>query len=126
MTSDKIKDLIGLLANRTDAGGLRWERTAEDGMFQTVLAGFTIQIFQYAIRNVTEYEYLNSFGLRILDDDGTVIESLVDREFAREQGDEGKEPKIREDLRRIYSSARRTALGADKAIDTILTALANR
>lgn len=124
MTSDKIKNLIARLANRTDAGSLRWEGTAEEGTFQTVLAGFTIQIFAGAIADVSRDEFLNSFGLRILDDEGMVIDSIVDREFAKEQG--VSDLKIREDLRRIHSAARRTALGADKAIDTILTALAER
>lgn len=110
--TDKLSSLLVELAKRTREGFLKWEPTAVEGVYQVAFPRYTVQICTE--RNE---KGLADYVLSILNSDGVLIERAADPDLSsRVQNASGL-------MNELHSNARRQALGADQAIENILTDL---
>src|SRR5688572_30395131 len=80
MADTKLAELIINLKSKTEQGTLRWEPTANDNRFQTILAGFVISIeLEFDDR---QGDTENNFWIRIKNRDGQLIDEASDYDFA--------------------------------------------
>src|SRR6266446_8415429 len=115
MADDKLIKLIELLAKRSDQGKVRWEKTLDDGVFQAAFSeGFSMRISERP--SETEPEGTDVV-VTLYNEEGEVIERFSDADFGGAKIF-GKHPY--QTMKEIYTTARRTAMGAAKAIDTII------
>lgn len=115
MADNKLVKLIELLAKRSDQGKVRWEKTLDDGVFQAAFSeGFSMRISE---RPSAQEPEGSDVVVTLYNEEGEVIEEFSDLDF---RGDQifGKHPY--QIMKEIYTTARRTAMGAAKAIDTII------
>jgi hypothetical protein len=110
----KIEQLILTLADKSKAGKLQWEKTATDGVFQVASSAYSVQLQ----RRQTERDAYE-FGLRILDQDGMMIDEVWDAQLDYPYAGGPWYTRL-EDL---YTLARRRAMGVDSAIDRIISSL---
>ena len=120
MTEEKVIALVHMVDARTGAGHLKWEKTATDFEFQTTLSSFVIRIGRFSTR-----EEPDCFVVSLVDKSGTELESISDRALMQMVSKTGM---ILQEgtytlMERIFTNAKRQALGVDKAIDDILTEL---
>ena len=101
-------DILTKLLERTNQDKVNWQTSSDEYEFLAVLGEASVTIRQY-----------DHFGkhavLRILNEEGREIEELDS------QTGEGSE--WYEQLRELYSKARRIALGVDSQLDALLKAL---
>ncbi|SRR5258708_5616135 len=115
MSDDKLATLLVELAKRTRTGSLNWERTAAEGVYQASFPRYTVQLsVKYNPQGPDDYL------VTILDSEGSVIEKVADPDLADRLSDP------LELMSKMYSSARRQALGVDRAIDDILGELSKQ
>lgn len=113
MSNEKLIGLVKRLNLSTAEGTINWGVTEKSGVFQSSLAGYAVRLDARKSRSLSgEIEYF----ITILDPFGDVVE---------EMGDEETEGQFLV-MKNLYESARRTALGVDKAIDDILRDLDKR
>lgn len=113
MDNDKTWLLVKRLAAKTDAGQVAWEKTIEPGTYQATFSGYVLRLFTRDGNNGDD------IFLRILDDFGAVVEEIVDTQFPRMDG--GPNPyKV---MLKMFHSARRQAVGADRAVNDLLQQL---
>jgi len=102
---------------------VRWERTAQARSFQASLSDYSAQISQHWIAyedyEDNEIDGVEGYTLRIYDETGTLIDEVDNTDL-----DEGnKKRPFFALMREMYATARRIALGTDKALDAILSQL---
>jgi hypothetical protein len=114
MADKKLVSLVKRLKEKTLRGTISWEKTVEEGVFQASFPDYAITIGQERREDVWDYVF------RIYNDKGELVEVIGEREFSSE--DFGMRPY--DFIDEIYVVARRTAMGVDQAIDSILSALA--
>jgi hypothetical protein len=113
---EKLVTLVQRL--RARGGGIGWERTDEEGTFETDFNGFAVQISE------SEGEE-PLYTLRIFDREGAMLDEFTDEDLTEIMNrSEPTEPNVMFTVMQdIYRAARRSALGVDKAVDAILAAL---
>ncbi|MFY1053899.1 hypothetical protein ACOQNP_19950 [Ectopseudomonas khazarica] len=104
MSNIKIFNLLMALTERTEEKKVVWEVTVWSNKYITTMANYSVAISE------GEGDYF----LSIEEMNGDVIEIVSDRDL-REIDYESERR-----MRNLYSLARRSARGADKAIDDIL------
>lgn len=109
--ANKKDALIRQLLVLSRAGKISWNRATESGAFQIALDKYTIQILVSTPNSI-------DLLVRIFDGSGTVIEEISDAEMAEATG-----CFYFEIMYELHTLARRSALGADKAIDSLLSLL---
>ena len=115
-TEEKLVTLVRKLHAR--GGSVAWDKTDEEDTFEADFAGFAVQISE-----TEDGEPI--YTLRIFDDAGALLDELTDEDLTEILNQtEPTEPAVMFALMQdIHRAARRSALGVDKAIDTILSAL---
>lgn len=108
---EKLVQLILLLLKRTQEGKIDWERSARDDFFQAALPGFTVQIGEKTAQEGLDYVLL------IYNDDNELVEQVRDPQLT----DHMESPF--ETMRELHFSARRKAMGVDKALESLLQSL---
>jgi len=108
MSNTKIVRLIQGIVKQTEAGKINWEVTESEEVFQASFPNYSIRLSYTASDMGTDY------WLTIMNDEGSVIESVSDVQIKSELDGSYR---IMESL---YSNARRVALGVDKALDDLL------
>lgn len=119
MADKKIAMLIQRLREKTDQGRIRWEKRAKDGDF---IASFPNYAVLLSIRSSPQFQNSDAYFLEILNEDGEIVEKVSDEDF---EGDEFEEEDAFEVMEELYNSARRNAMGIEKAVDSLLSALAD-
>lgn len=120
MTTDKYYKLFMQLYERTAAGSLSWQETVDKGTYIVSFSSYSVEISQIS----TEHDFEHDVVIRIRDSNGEFVESIADRDVgANLSGDARSNFYLQ--CEALYKMARRTALGADKALDSILTDLDN-
>jgi hypothetical protein len=115
MADNKLIKLVELLAKRSEQGKVRWDKTLDDGVFQAAFSeGFSLRISERPSADDPEG---SDFVVTLYNEEGEVIERFSDLDFGSDQI-LGQHPY--HTLAEIYTTARRTAMGAAKAIDTII------
>ena len=109
MEQNKIATLINLLVVRSQAGKLLWEKTIDEGVFQTTLGGYTVRLSPRHRRGVFGDE--RYVLIEINNAEGELIEEVSDTDVNSN------------DLWSLYEIARRQAMGVDAALDTIISEL---
>ncbi|HZF13450.1 MAG TPA: hypothetical protein VFE33_32050 [Thermoanaerobaculia bacterium] len=102
--------LIRKLHERTTAGRLRWEETADSSVFQAAFPDYAVQISERG----------EDYYLRIFDSEGGLIDDIGDVELGSLIGNPREALVI---LRETFTNARRSAKGLDRAVRSILDAL---
>ncbi len=114
MTTSKLETLLAKLKERTEDSYVTWEETESENQFQAVLGQYIVRIVEIATGE-PEVDYI----FRILGDEGAVIETISDVDLHRQNPDF---PAF-QTMRQIFNLARRSSMGADKVIDSIIREL---
>jgi hypothetical protein len=120
MTEEKLVQLADKIEERSAAGTLHWEQTAESNEFQTTLASFVVRIACYRGNDGIDY------AIRLIGSDGIELDSVTDVELtklARKSPRDAFPKSGFEVMESIFKNAKRQALGVDKALDDILSEL---
>ncbi len=107
MTLGKYEQLVDRLLTKTEAGEILWKETAEPATFQVPFPNYSITISY-------RKELLPAVIVTILNSEGKSVDSFTQFDLRDEHA--GK-------LSKLYENARRKALGAEKALDEILSEL---
>jgi len=109
MSYSKLNKIVKKLSEKTEAEKIEWEPTALEGVFQTAFSDYTIRLGTSTVRGGVEI-YIYNYA-------GELMESAnCDALLSFDNN-------IYETMSKMYGAARRQALGVDKALDDILTAL---
>jgi Icc-related predicted phosphoesterase len=115
MADKKIANLVNQLIEKSREGKVPWEKTISDDMFQATFSqGFSLQIFTRPSRDDLDYV------ITILNESGETVEEFSDVDLSNWNfaGVSGYQT-----LKEIHTIARRTAMGAERAIDAIMADL---
>jgi hypothetical protein len=118
MAEDKLVTLARRLHKQTKAGSVEWEKTGEDGVFEADFAGYAVQLSE-----VVEDEPI--YFVRIYNRDEVLLEEFSDEDLTEVLNRTSPtEPSVMFELMaETYRKARRAAMGVDKAVDSIISAL---
>ena len=115
MADAKLISLIRQLHKKTLEGKISWETTAARATFSASFSDYSIEL------NYLEDDFEDSIRISIYNNEGRLIEKTDNSEFKI-----GDLPKLSFDyLSEIFNMARRQAMGADAAIDSIISELEN-
>ena len=103
----EVTEILTTLLERTREDKVGWQTTADESTFLAVLGKASVTI--------EESEYTNKVVLRILNQEGRLIESLaISSESTAAVDDQ---------LTELYTKARRIALGVDSQLEDLLKEL---
>lgn len=113
---EKQKRLVASLVRRTKDSSIEWQSTIREGRFQVNFTTSSVQIYS----TPTDMDE-DDIHIALLNDQGDVVESFTDVSLTRDSDEEGKSwyPIMLE----LYSLARRSVLGADRLLDSMLNEL---
>lgn len=114
MVANKFVQLMRKVEEKTTRGEIAWEATAEESIYQATLSMFVIRIAQNPGDGGPDYI------LSVADKQNCTVDSASNLDFPPEQVQAFKPYQM---LKDIFETARRMALGADTAIDNILSEL---
>lgn len=117
MSSEKMTTLVQRLSEKTKPGEIDWEETSEPNTFQVAFPDYVVKIRYEIYEDKWGDSVGENFFVTILNDKGRVIDQVDIGGLASIL----HEPNII--LKELYAGARRKALGADKALDDILSKL---
>jgi hypothetical protein len=117
MADRKLITFVKKLSQRTLEGKVPWEKTVEDAVFQAAFPAYSITIGTRETQN--EFESGVDYVIKIFNDEGGLVEVIADPDFAKGDFDGGAFRVMEE----IYAVARRTAMGVEKALDSLLASL---
>lgn len=113
MSTEKIVTLATKLYNQTAASKLHWSGTAVKSEFQASFPNYSVHV-----KYETDFENgRNTYYLVILNEDGDIIDIVDDYDIEKFTGIPSNI------LQSLFEEARRSALGVNKAVDSILSAL---
>ena len=116
--ANKLHEVVQSLKRRTDEGKLKWEVTLEESVYQTAFPEYIVKIGQrhtaYDSGDNDSFDYY----VLILNQDGTLIEDVDDVGLLQAGFEEAYQF-----LKGLHDGARRSALGVDKALDSLLFVL---
>jgi hypothetical protein len=132
MADDKIVTLAKRIQERTKEGALRWEVTARENTFQVAFPESVVQISRWLDSRGRE-----GYALRILNAEGLVLEDITEhtlQDVLRQSmtahegflGEPSPEMAARRIMEDIYTSARRIALGTDRALEDLIKRLGGK
>jgi hypothetical protein len=113
MANEKQVRLIRRLIEKTNAGEVRWEATADDEVYQAAFPSYGVRVERRHDRWQNETE---GYVVYVLNQEGTAVDEMRDENFV--EADFGRSPFLQ--LQDLFQGAKRTALGADQALDAIL------
>jgi len=118
MSDDKLVTLVRRLRSR--GGNVKWDKTEEDGTYETEFSGYALQIAE-----LEEEDQDPIYQIRIFDGEGVLLDEFTDEDLTEIMNlTAPTEPSVMFAMMQdVYRGARRSALGVDKAIDVILGAL---
>lgn len=120
MAYKKLAILANGLYRKTLAGNINWKETEIDGVYQASLASYSVRISL----DESEAGRASDVRISIVSGEGSVIESFTDEDLDQEWL---LELTVEEHRYRImygiYETARRLALGSEKAVNDILSEL---
>ena len=96
-------------------GNLQWEKTADEGVFQTIVASYILRYKHKTHGNIYTIELYNS--------DNEMVDRFTDEELT--DNDEYESELVFSKMSSAYDKARRQAMGTEKAIDDIISELDN-
>lgn len=116
MSYQKIATVIEALSNNTAMQKISWKKTEEDSQFSVSFPNYSAIIAKDVYVDVHGHECAD-YSLKITNSDGEIVEEIADddlREYIHEPWQLMKE---------MHDTARRQAMGVEKALDDILEQL---
>ena len=113
MADEKVLKLIRRLHEKTSSGQIQWSKTLKDDVYQAAFPEYAVRVRPGS----SGFQGPESYILELYDSGGSLIESVYDSDFGE------KAPFAYKLLNETYTTARRQAMGLDKAIDAILEEL---
>lgn len=110
MSYPKMVKLISTLAAKTEQGGIGWVETEVVDVFQIAFPNNFVRL-SYVVKE--PFGNLE-FHLKILNNEGSVIETVTSAQLA------GFLENAHQLMEELYGNARRQAMGVDTALDEIL------
>lgn len=117
MVNEKTVELITRLHKNTLAGKIPWQRSANKAAFEAAFPRYSLQISEESKRDQLDYV------VTILNDEGLEIDEFSDVDLSGRFPQKAPPGGWFTLMDEIYDAARRQALGADQAIETILSEL---
>ena len=114
MEKSKYDTLVTGLVTATKSGRITWQPTINEDVFMVSFPGYSVQILTFEDWNENTFESFTSYILKLLNDEGHLIEQIRPDDLANNGFSV---------LQTIYTIARRQAIGAEKAVDTIIESL---
>ncbi|MDW7552608.1 MULTISPECIES: hypothetical protein [Azospirillum] len=116
MSEEKFAELVDLLDVKTADSSLLWYDDGSDSRFFAQLGAFSIRIYRVSLEFGDDFDIY----IEIVDENGDVIDSFSDLSLKDLNTD-----KINyyRKMNKLYVAARRSAKGADKAIDSVISEL---
>jgi hypothetical protein len=105
--------LVGGLFKKTAAGQLEWKPSVGDDQFQVSFRNYTVRIELMAGRQGPDYV------IQVINENGNIADSFSDNDIKNEEGAPLGQSWFGI-MRELHLMARRSALGADKALDALL------
>ncbi len=113
MATEKQVQLIRSLMRKTNAGEVRWEATGDEEVYQAAFPSYGIRIE----RNYDRWnKEVDGYTVYVLNQEGTAVDEMSDGNFIEANFD--RSPFL--ELQELFQGAKRTALGAEQALDAIL------
>jgi hypothetical protein len=112
-TEEKIARIVQRLHAKTAAKEIKWERTSRSDVFQTALPNYVVKVSTTPSDQSMGLDYVVS----IVDASGAVLESASDVDVTKVFTQ--AYPMMKD----LYEMARRSALGVDAALDSLLAEL---
>ncbi len=109
----KAVRLVEALIRETNASRLLWEETSTSETYQASFPKYSVQIFS-RFNSATDEE---DMVISIINEEGTTVESIADTDLA------GSMETPYRQMQELHETARKTALGIDDAIDSLLEQL---
>jgi hypothetical protein len=116
MTDLELIKLLSLVEGKSRAGSISWEKTAEPHAFQTTIAGYILKAEE---RPDPDNPFEPDFVLDVINNMNETIESIY-RWSIKELPSDFNPHAV---LKNIHVAARRSAMGADAALNTITASL---
>lgn len=113
MSYEKIARLVRALSKKTADGKIEWKSTVDDGVFQVSFPNYSVQVSTRPTRD--ERAEGQDVVVSIRNEEGELIEQVADIDF-----DNTNLPGAFRTMTNLYNSARRQALGVEKALDELL------
>jgi hypothetical protein len=113
--------LVEKLIERSEADLIDWKPTVDDSAFQVSFKNYTIRLSSKYRRDESG-DYVTDYIVELLNEEGAVADRFSDTDLMQDA-------ELREratwwkDMGRLFEKARRSALGADKALDSVLQEL---
>lgn len=107
-TDEKILALIEKLYLKTQRGDIIWEETTTAEEFQAAFSKNTVQLYQ---------SENGGYCIRILNESGHILESASSYDLMAKAPDHNG---VHLEMERLFTMARRQALGVDSALDNLL------
>ena len=117
MPENRLVTLVRRLHKRSMEGQLSWEDTPKDGTYKCSSPEYTLHL--HARPSQQDPEAMD-YVLSILNNDNVLIEEVDDIQLQRETEERGVAYRL---MGEMYAAARRTALGTEAALDSLLEAL---
>jgi hypothetical protein len=120
MSDIRLYELVKRLKDQTVKGAVSWERTTDDDVFQATFRGYLVRIkIRPAIEPIIEDPAID-VGIEVLNVSRQVIEEFWDTDVQAPPGAVERPFAI---MLQTHRLAKRSALGVDKAIDSLLSQL---
>jgi len=120
MSYKKLAKLTSNLQRRTLSGKIDWQETAWRDMFQASLANYSVRVSLVESQSAEGQDV----KISIVNEEGVEVESFRDvdlkQQWFSEVGTAGHPYEV---MLNIYQTARRAALGSEKAVSDILEEL---
>jgi len=115
--ADKLWTFMEKLKDRTDAGKVAWERTANDDVYQASFPNHAVRIFTRA----GEAEFLD-YVVQIVNQEGVVVEEASDVDLSKLIAPSPPNY-VFQFMKDLHGAARRKAMGVDRALDILIDSL---
>lgn len=116
MPIDKAETFILRVCDKTAAGEITWEKTANEGLLQATVAKYVIRFWPEGPDGSETYH------ISVRDANGSLLDSFNDEQFDA-PGESQLEGSMYRKMQAAYLKAKRQALGVDKALDELLKEL---
>ncbi|MBM3132682.1 MAG: hypothetical protein FJZ95_06585 [Chloroflexi bacterium] len=114
MANEKFTKFVFELERKTREGGVRWERTSDESVYQAAFPKYLVRVYPKTHRGGVEPNYF----IAILSENGSLIEEKSDTELAESwRGESGVPVKL---MQRLYETAKEKATGIEGALDSLL------
>jgi hypothetical protein len=117
VSTEKHGKLVELLVKRTLEGTLEWKISVLDDRYQVSFRDNTVRIYESEDRETGSAVVV----IELINELGTVAEAFNDEDLDRDLA-KGTHYWFKQ-LKRLFETARRSALGSDKILDEILSDL---